>query len=92
MPISEEQMERLRRVKAEHEPELMRKANVVGVGIGFRSRRGERPGEPAIIVSVTHKVPASKLDSDDILPRELDGVPVAIEAVGHLRAQDAGGG
>ncbi len=92
MPISEEQMKRLRRVKTRHEGELMRKANVVGVGIGLRRRRGELTDEAAIVVSVTHKVPRSKLDPEDVVPRELDGVPVDIEAVGRLRALDAGVG
>lgn len=92
MPISNEHMERLRQVRAKHEHELMRKANVVGVGIGFRRRRGELTDEPAIVVSVTHKVPRSKLNTEDVVPRELDGVPVDIEAVGRLRALDAGAG
>ena len=92
MPISEQQMERIRRVKTKHESELMRKANVVGVGIGLRRRHGELTDEPAIVVSVTHKVPRSKLDAEDVVPSELDGVPVDIEAVGRLRALDASAG
>jgi hypothetical protein len=86
MPVSEKQMERLRRVKTRHEGRLMRKANVVGVGIGFRRRHGKLTDEPAIVVSVTHKVPRSKLKAEDVVPPELDGVPVDIEAVGQLRA------
>lgn len=86
MPISQEQIRQLRRVKRTHEGELMRKANVVGVGIGFRRRRGKPTEEPAIIVSVTHKVPRSELNTEDVVPRELDGVPVDVEAVGTLHA------
>ena len=92
MPISQEQMEQLRRVKTKHEGELMRKANVVGVGIGFRRRHGRLTEEPAIVVSVTHKVPRSKLAAEDVVPQELDGVPVDIEAVGTLRALGADAG
>lgn len=89
MLVSEEQMERLRTVKAKHETELMRKANVVGVGIGFRRRDPEMTEEPSIVVSVTHKVPYWMLDPEDIVPSELDGVPVYVKAVGRLRALDA---
>lgn len=92
MLISEEQMEQLRAVKAKHESELMRKANVVGVGIGFRKRNQEMTEEPSIVVSVTHKVPCSMLDPEDIVPRELDGVPVSVQAVGRLRAFDVSTG
>ncbi|HHS97172.1 MAG TPA: hypothetical protein ENK08_04645 [Chloroflexi bacterium] len=64
----------------------MRKANVVGVGIGFRQREGRPLDELAIIVSVTHKVPRERLSPDDLIPSELEGVPVDVQAVGELRA------
>lgn len=84
--VSADELERLRTVKAAYEAELMGKANVVGVGIGFRQRAWEMSGEPAIIVMVTHKVPLSELDPDDVIPRELEGVLVDVQAVGKLRA------
>ena len=84
--VGDAELERLRAVKAAYEAELMRKANVVGVGIGFRQRGREPVGEPAIVVSVTHKVPLAQLDPSDVIPRELEGVPVDIQAVGTLRA------
>ncbi len=88
MPIPEHRMNRLRRVKRAHEQNLMRKANVVGVGIGFRERRGTLTDEPVIVVSVTHKVPASLLNVEDLVPPELDGVPVDVRAIGEPRALD----
>jgi len=81
-----DEMARIRAVKAAHEAELMRKANVVGVGIGLRQRDGQYTGELALIVSVTHKVPPEELDAEDQVPREIDGVPVDVQAVGTLRA------
>jgi hypothetical protein len=86
MLISDEQMQRLRTVKAKHESELMRKANVVGVGIGLRERGGEMTDEPSIVVSVTRKLPSYMIDPEDLIPRELDGVPVDVQAVGKLQA------
>lgn len=74
----------LRAVKTAHEADLMRKANVVGVGIGLRRRRGEAPGEPVIVVSVTHKLPLSQLAPDDVIPGELEGAPVDVQVVGEL--------
>jgi hypothetical protein len=92
MQISDEQMKRLQAVKARHESDLMRKANVVGVGIGYRKRTREMTEEPSIVVSVTHKVPHAMLDPEDIIPHELDGVPVDVRAIGRLRAFGAGPG
>ncbi len=81
-----DEVARIRAVKAAHEAELMRKANVVGVGIGLRQRDGQYTGELALIVSVTRKVPLDELDPGDIIPQEIDGIPVDVQAVGTLRA------
>jgi len=82
--VNESNLARVRVVKAAHERELLRKANVVGVGIGRRSRDGQPTDELAIIVSVTHKVPLDSLHPRDIVPRELEGVPVDVQAVGVI--------
>ncbi len=84
--ISQARINHLRAVKAAHEAELMEKANVVGVGIGLRKRKGETTEEPAIIVSVTEKKPSSQLDPDDVIPHDLEGVPVDVQATGEIRA------
>lgn len=81
-----DELARLHAVKATYEPDLLRKANVVGVSIGLRQRAGERAAEPVIVVSVTHKVPLSQLDANDVIPRELEGIPVDVQVVGRLRA------
>ncbi len=86
-PLSQEQLVRLRRIKARHEAELMQKANVVGVGIGLRKEAGRLTDEPAIIVSVTHKVPLAALSPEDLVPQELEGIPVDVDVVGHVHAQ-----
>jgi hypothetical protein len=79
-------VEQLKAIKAAHESELMNKANVVGVAVGLRQRRGALTSEPAIVVSVTHKVPSSELASEDVIPSTLDGVPVDVQALGQIRA------
>ena len=84
--VQDEDRERLRIVKSLYETDLMSKANVVGVGIGLRQREGKSTGEPAIVVSVTHKVPPSLVDPEDAIPSELDGVPVDVQVIGKLRA------
>jgi hypothetical protein len=38
------------------------------------------------VVSVSAKVPGSQLAQRDMIPRELDGVPVDVQVVGELRA------
>jgi len=64
----------------------MGKANVVGVGIGLRSRGGERTGEVVLVVMVNRKVPQAHLAPADIIPSEIDGVPVDVQEVGEIDA------
>lgn len=82
----EKQISHLQAVKTAHEKDLLRKANVVGVGIGHKRREGHSTGEPAIVVSVTRKLPLSQIDPDDVIPDELEGVAVDVQAVGELKA------
>ena len=88
--ITDEQLDRLRAVKAAHEADLMGKPNVVGVGIGLRQRAGQMTEEPAIVVSVTHKVSDAELSPWEVIPCELEGVPVDVQVVGELRAFQGG--
>lgn len=78
--------ERARAVKRAHEDALMAKANVVGVGIGLKQRGGAAGGETALVVMVTRKVPTAQLAAKDVIPSELDGVPVDVQEVGEIRA------
>ena len=75
------------RVKRAHEKALLAKANVVGVGVGYRLSQGQRTETIALVVMVRHKVPASRLRPEDVIPAELEGVPVDVQEVGAISAQ-----
>lgn len=79
-------MQTIQAVKQKYQQMLLAKANVVGVGIGYRQRGGSRTRDVVLVVMVTQKVPAHLLSADDLIPRELDGVPVDVQAVGEIRA------
>ena len=83
---SPEAVTRAQAIKAKHEKELMRKRNVVGVGVGFRERAGQETGVVCIVVSVRAKLPLNQLAPQDVIPTELDGVPVDVRATGAFRA------
>jgi hypothetical protein len=75
--------------KAQHVREtaldgLMRKANVVGVGVGFRLQRGLRTKQVVLVVMVDSKVPLTDLRSADVIPNEIDGVPVDVQETGEF--------
>jgi len=73
-------------VQAANKETLLAKKNVVGVGVGLRHRGGKRTDEVAIIVMVRLKVPKILLASEDIIPSEIDGIPVDVKEVGRIKA------
>jgi hypothetical protein len=79
---------RAEQVKRLHQAELLAKANVIGVGVGLRSQAGEFTEEVAIIVMVRRKVARLDLRTEDLIPEELEGVPVDVQEVGQIQAQD----
>jgi hypothetical protein len=85
------EMRRIRVVKEKHEAALLRKKNVVGVGIGLRQVDGQPTEQLALTVLVRRKEPESELAWHDRIPAELDGVPVDVQEVGMLRAYEQGG-
>jgi hypothetical protein len=73
-------------VKAKYEEQLLRKRNVVGVGIGLRQRDGQWTDEQVLTVMVRRKRSWFALRFLDRIPDRLDGVPVDIQEVGDLQA------
>ena len=55
--MSDQSMQRVLEVKRRHERELLRKANVVAVGVGYCRRGGVETREVCIVVSVKRKSP-----------------------------------
>ncbi|OGO35246.1 MAG: hypothetical protein A2W35_11150 [Chloroflexi bacterium RBG_16_57_11] len=80
-------VQRASAVKRAYQAELLSKANVVGVGVGYRTIGGQRTDDISLVVMVTKKVPQTQLSPQDIVPDEIDGIPVDIQEVGIVRAQ-----
>jgi hypothetical protein len=83
VPASIDRAEAVRRA---HEAELLARANVVGVGIGLRRANGAHTDQVAVIVLVTRKVPRTQLAPKDVIPSEIEGVPVDVQEVGNIKA------
>jgi hypothetical protein len=79
-------IEKAQAVRLKYQDWLMSKANVVGVGVGLRHTGGKRTDSVALVVMVRRKVPAAALDPQDLLPLEIEGVPVDVKEVGEVAA------
>jgi hypothetical protein len=81
-----EQLRRASEAQQKHTDELLKYPNVVGVAVGYITRRGERTPEIGLIVMVDHKVPEAQLAPEDMIPRQLDGVRVDVQETGTFTA------
>jgi hypothetical protein len=76
---------RLAQVRARYEPELLRYPNVLGVATGVRMRRGMPTGESCLVVYVERKVARDQLAAGELLPSEVEGVPVDVVETGRIQ-------
>ncbi len=80
------EIEKVQAVKEAHLDELMARPNVVGVGIGRGGTAGMPAGELGLVVLVSQQVPEALLPSEELIPSEINGVPVYVKEVGDLTA------
>jgi len=74
-------------VQAKYANQLMSKPHVVGVAVGHTSKNGVSSSDVGVIVMVDRKVPADQLAPQDLIPKELDGIPVDVQETGGFSAQ-----
>ena len=79
-------VEQVRKVKARHEKALLKLANVVGVGVGFKETNNKLTGQMALIVNVTEKKGLADLSAQDVIPPEIDDIVTDVQEVGHIKA------
>ena len=74
-------MHHIAETKTRHEDWLLSLPNVTAVAVG------EDAGRAVIKVFVTHKVPASELAPDELVPASLEGHAVDVEEIGVVEAE-----
>ncbi len=79
-------------IRTQHEPILIQKKGVVGVGIGTKWINNTPSTIPAILVFVERKLPPSdiiqKYSVTDLIPDNLEGIPTDVIEVGKIVKQD----
>ncbi len=71
--------------------ELFEKPNVVGVGVGYKTVRGEKTSDLSFLVMVKKKVGASLLAETQLVPSEHKGVPTDVIETGKFEALETTG-
>ncbi len=82
------ELAKVRAIKKKYEQTLLKKANVVSVGIGEHTQDNDPVQEITVVVGVTHKVPLEQLAARDRIPKTLDGIRVQVQVVGEIHIHD----
>ena len=80
------EIEEIRAVRDRHEEGLLKKKNVVGLGIGYKEVEGQETEQLSLVVMVRKKESPSQLDAADLIPSEIEGVPLDVKEVGEIVA------
>ncbi len=81
--------EEIKRVKEQHKMALLKKQNVVGVGIGFKETGGAKTEQLSLVVMVEKKIAANELSANDLIPEEINGIKTDVKQVGKIVAYKA---
>ncbi len=76
-------------VKERLKDSLLSKANVVGVGVGYKFRRGLRTESVCLVALVRVKRPRDQLAERDVVPSLVEGIATDVIEVGELRPLQA---
>jgi len=83
-------VDQMKPLVARHATRLMKKANVIGVGVGYKESGGRVTDAKAVVVLVRKKVHPSRLRRADVVPRTLSETKTDVIEVGDLRVLPAG--
>lgn len=79
-------LETVRTLLAEVRQDLLKKANVVAVGVGYKITEGKQIDELALMCSVDTKKAAQFLTAKDVIPARIQDVPTDVYPTGLIRA------
>jgi hypothetical protein len=67
--------------------DLFRRKHVVACGLGYKICGTEQTDTLSLVVSVIRKLPVSELNTEDLIPAAVSGVPTDVVETGRIRAQ-----
>ena len=79
----------IRGVLKSNRENLLKRANVVATGVGYKETGGQRTSTLCIVCSVKKKVDAGQLAGQDLVPATVAGMPTDVLQTGVIRALQA---
>lgn len=73
-------------VKSVYDNSLLKLKNVVACGVGYKETDEGVTDKPAVVVSVSRKLPEAQLAATDLVPKEIGGVATDVVETGEFMA------
>lgn len=73
-------------VRQKRQYAILKKANVIGVGVGLKETDGKWTEDLSLKVLVEDKLPIAALSAKDLIPKQVDGVLTDVQPVGKIYA------
>jgi len=80
------QLAQVQEIKEAREEELLPKANVIGVGIGYKEKGGKETSELCVKVFVVKKIKKEGLAPEDLVPKTYEKIKTDVHEVGYIEA------
>lgn len=84
-----DELNNIRGILKSNRENLLKRANVVATGVGYKESGGERTSTLSIVCSVKKKVDAGQLSGQDLVPTAVTGIPTDVVQTGVIRALQA---
>ena len=81
--VSDPEYEHAKEVKQRHAKSLMALERVVGVGVSKKPDQIPDQARWVIVVYVNKKIPPDQIDPNNLVPRQIEGVPTDVVEAGQ---------
>lgn len=79
----------VREILKDNRNQLLDRAHVVAVGIGYKMTQGQKTADLSIVCSVEQKMPASRLKTQDMVPTTINSIPTDVVETGVIYARQS---
>ncbi len=83
---NQELFDSIQQIQEKKQDDLLSRANVVAVGIGFKSKGGQESDQLCLTTFVEQKLPGEALSKDDKIPGSIDGIKTDVIETGVIQA------
>lgn len=84
--LTVQEQQGIQKVQQSVEDDFLQFRNVTGIGAGIQQVNGVMTGTPSLLIFVDQKLPIEALETNQIIPKEINGIKTDVVQTGYLFA------